>query len=433
MKLLELLEKIKKSGSAEQYAKCGKAVLAYSGGLDTSVILKLLVQMGVEVVAYTADLGSSEYNAQNMQQAKQKALDLGASKAIMGDLKNEFVKGFVNKAIQANCLYEGIYPCSTALARPLIAEKLVQVAKQENAAAIVHGCTGKGNDYLRFHVSVKALNPQLEVLAPVRDWQLTRNEEIGYAEAAGVPVPTTKKSPYSVDANLWGRSSEGGEIEFEDQEVPEQALEWVTPPQKALDTPASVKIHFEQGIPTKAEFNGKTFQDEAEMIGELNAFAGAHGVGTIDLVEDRTIGLKGREHYECPAATVILKAHKDLELLCLPKELNSLKPFIDQKFAEYCYTGLWHSPGMHAVNAFTQATQANVNGWVQVKLFKGSAMVIARSSPNGLYSRSLATYGKSEFDQLDSKGFANLYALSTITAAKAATLAKTAETKVSEK
>jgi argininosuccinate synthase len=408
-----LLKKVKAAGVGE-YESCGKVVLAYSGGLDTSVLLGLLQELGVEVVTLTVGLGQDEYAGQGLAAVKAKALSLGASKAYAVNAEEEFISGYVNKAIAANCLYQGNYPCSTALGRPLIAKHLVDVALAEGASAVVHGSTGKGNDYLRFHVSVKSLAPGFKVLAPVRDWSLNRPEEIAYAEEAGIPVAATKKLPYSVDANLWGRSACGGAIEDSAEPVPQDALSWCVSPQDAPDSPGFVKLHFEAGIPVKAEFNGGSFEG-VELVKGLNSFAGNHGVGVIDQIEDRTIGLKSREFYECPAATVILRAHKDLELLCLPKELNWLKPSMDQKFAEYCYAALWHSPAMDAVNAFILSTQANVNGWVLLKLFKGNAAVIARGSPTGLYSKVAATYDAgSSFDQLDSKGFANLYALSTV-------------------
>lgn len=415
---MDLLEKVKKTDLSD-YEKCKKVVLAYSGGLDTSVLLKLLQNIGIEVITLTLDMGQGEYPQQALQGAKKKAETLGAKKAFIFDAKEEFVQDYVNKAIQANCLYQGNYPCSTALGRPLIAKHLVQVAEKEGADAVVHGSTGKGNDYLRFHVSVKALSPHLEVLAPVRDWQFTREEEIEYAKSEGIPVPVTKEKPYSVDANLWGRSSEGGVIENEDEPVPENALQWVNAPEKSLDNPGLVELFFNEGIPVKAEFNGRLYKNEVEMIHDLNAFAGKQGVGIIDQIEDRTIGLKSREYYECPAALTILRAHKDLELLCLSKEVNSLKPFMEQKFAEYSYSALWYSPAMHAVNAFINETQKNVEGWVLMKLYKGSVSAIARSSSKGLYSKKLATYGKSSFNQLDSKGFANLYSLSTINSTQA--------------
>lgn len=415
------MDLLKKIPDKKEYESCKKVVLAYSGGLDTSVLLKLLQEIGLQVATVTVDLGQKEYRTQGMEQARQKALKLGALEATVIDGKEEFVRDYVTPAVKANCLYQGTYPCSTALGRPLIAKYLVQSAKRLGADAVVHGSTGKGNDYLRFEVSVKALAPELKVLAPVRDWQMNREEEMEYAHENGIEVPIKKKSPYSVDANLWGRSVCGGSIEVEDQEVPEDALDFVKPLQSAKDEADVVTLHFEAGVLARAELNGEAMKTHgAGLVEELNRLAGMHGIGIIDHIEDRTIGLKSREYYECPAAMVILKAHKDLEQVCLPRELNLLKPQMDQKFAEYAYSALWHSPVMDAVNAFIDATQASVNGWVKLRLFKGSAHVVARKAPDGLYHQVQATYGKgSTFDQKDSRGFGALYALSTVTARKA--------------
>ncbi len=411
---MDLIDKI---ANKSEYQKHKKVVLAYSGGLDTSILLTLLQDLGLEVATVTVDLGQKEYHEQGMQQAKEKALKLGAIDATVIDAKEEFVQGFVTPAVQANCLYQGTYPCSTALGRPLITQHLVAQAEKIGADAVVHGSTGKGNDYLRFEVSVKALAPSLAVLAPVRDWQLNREEELEYAVEKGIPVPV-KKNGYSVDANLWGRSVCGGPIEIEDQEVPTDALEWVKPAMEAPDTPAELTLHFQHGMLKGADVNGTSMgASGAVLIEQLNHLVGTHGIGIIDQIEDRTIGLKSREYYECPAALVILKAHKELEQTCLPRELNLLKPMMDQKFAEYAYSALWHSPAMDAVQAFTQSTQGNVTGWVKIKLYKGGMHVIARKAPQGLYQRVQATYGRnSTFDQSDSKGFGALYALSTVTA-----------------
>jgi len=411
---MDLIDKI---ANKSEYQKHKKVVLAYSGGLDTSILLTLLQDLGLEVATVTVDLGQKEYKEQGMQQAREKALKLGASSADVIDGKEEFVQDYVNAAISANCLYQGTYPCSTALGRPLIVKYLVQQAEKLGADAVVHGSTGKGNDYLRFEVSTKALAPQLDVLAPVRDWQLNREEELEYALEKRIPVPV-KKTGYSVDANLWGRSVCGGPIEVEDQEVPADALDWVKPLNQTPDEPVELTLHFQHGALQSADVNGTSMgQKGAALIEQLNVLVGTHGVGIIDHVEDRVIGLKSREYYECPAALVILKAHKDLEQVCLPRELNLLKSGMDQKFAEYAYSALWHSPAMDAVQAFQAATQVHVSGWVKIKLFKGGMHVIARKAPEGLYQRVLATYGKqSTFDQADSKGFGALYALSTVTA-----------------
>ncbi|MBI5226704.1 argininosuccinate synthase [Candidatus Micrarchaeota archaeon] len=415
---MDLLSQIKQSPNISEYLACKKVVLAYSGGLDTSILLTLLQDLGMQVATVTVDLGQKEYAAQGMEQAKQKALKLGAITADVIEGKEEFVKDYVTPAVKANCLYQGVYPCSTALGRPLIVKYLVEAAHKIGADAIVHGSTGKGNDYLRFEVSVKALAPELKVLAPVRDWQLNRDEEIEYAFVKGISVPVKKGTGYSVDANLWGRSVCGGPIEIEDQEVPEDALDWVKPLLKTPDVAQILTLHFTHGILCGADLDGQKMPlVGAALIEELNRLCGKHGIGIIDHIEDRVIGLKSREYYECPAALVVIAAHADLEKVCLPRELNQLKSMMDQKFAEYAYGALWHSPVMDATNAFMDATQANVIGWVKVKLFKGAAHIIARKAPDGQYQRVRATYGKnSSFDQADSNGFGALYALSTKTA-----------------
>ncbi|MBI2445009.1 argininosuccinate synthase [Candidatus Micrarchaeota archaeon] len=411
---MDLIEKIH---NKTEYRKHKKVVLAYSGGLDTSILLTLLQDLGLQVATVTVDLGQKEYREQGMAEARQKALKLGAIDATVIDGKEEFAQDYVTPAVHANCLYQGTYPCSTALGRPLIAKYLVQEAEKTGAGAVVHGSTGKGNDYLRFEVSVKALAPQLEVLAPVRDWQLNREEELEYAVEKGIPVPI-KKTGYSVDANLWGRSVCGGSIEIEDQEVPTDALDWVKPLDATPDAAQVLTLTFDAGTLAGAELDGtKMLHSGAALIEALNRVVGNHGIGIIDQIEDRVIGLKSREYYECPAALAVIAAHADLEKTCLPKELNQLKMTMDQKFAEYAYGALWHSPVMDATRAFMDATQANVNGWVKLKLFKGGMHVIARKAPDGLYQRVHATYGRnSTFDQRQSAGFGALYALSTTTA-----------------
>ncbi len=412
---MDLLQKIPDKA---EYQACKKIVLAYSGGLDTSILMKLLQELGLQVATVTVDLGQKEYQEQGMEQARQKALKLGAVSADVIDGKEEFVLDYVTPAVKANCLYQGRYPCSTALGRPLIVKYLVQAAHKLGADAVVHGSTGKGNDYLRFEVSIKALDPRLKVLAPVRDWQLNREEELEYAKEKGIAVPIKKKTGYSVDANLWGRSVCGGPIEIEDEEVPQDALDWVKPLDRTPDAPQVLTLHFAQGVLGQAELDGqKMRQGGAALIEELNRLAGKHGIGIIDHIEDRVIGLKSREYYECPAALVIIAAHADLEKVCLPRELNQLKESMDQKFAQYAYSALWDSPVMDAMHAFMDATQTQVNGWVKLKLYKGAAHVIARKAPDGMYQRGQATYGKnSTFDQRLSAGFGALYALSTQTA-----------------
>ena len=418
----DYVKKIKSSVPASEYEGIKKVVLAYSGGTDTSIILHLLQEaFGFEVITLTMDFGQEEYKKSGLAAMKQKALSTGASKAYVIDAKKEFVDGYVAKAIKSNCLYGGVYPNSTAIGRYLISEYLVKVAHEEGAQAVVHGCTGKGNDQVRFDISVKSIDPTLKVIAPVRDWGLNRDEEYEYAEAAGIKLSTKKSSPYSVDANLWGRSSECGTIEHPDMEVPADALAWVTLPENAPDKPATITLHFEAGMPTKLSTAGQTVTGSLPVIESLNALAGIHGIGIIDCMEDRTVGLKSREYYECPAAVVVLSAHKDLEKLVLTKEENAFKPIVDKQFADMSYQGLWYSPLMEALNAFIDASQKKVTGWVKLKLYKGSCAVVARSSPYALYNLSLATYDKgSTFNQKDALGFIKLWGLNTVLAAQVA-------------
>lgn len=291
---MDLISKIKDKST---YQKHKKVVLAYSGGLDTSILLTLLQDLGLQVATVTVDLGQKEYQEQGMQQAKEKALKLGAISAEVIDGKEEFVQDYVTPAIQANALYQGTYPCSTALGRPLIVKYMVQKAEEIGADAVVHGSTGKGNDYLRFEVSTKALSPHLDVLAPVRDWQLNREEELEYALEKGIPVPVKKKTAYSVDANLWGRSVCGGPVENEDQQVPADALDWVKPLEQTPDVPQELTLHFQQGALVSADLDGQGMGlAGAALIEALNHVIGSHGVGVIDHIEDRVIGLKSREY-----------------------------------------------------------------------------------------------------------------------------------------
>jgi argininosuccinate synthase len=414
------IKKIKASVPPGEYSDIKKVVIAYSGGTDTSILVKILREaFGFEVVTLTLDFGQEEYKGSGLEKMKQKALSLGACKAVVKDLKADYVKDYVSKAIMANCLYEGAYVNSSAIGRYLIAEHLVKAAKEEGAQAVVHGSTGKGNDQVRFDVSINTLDPSLKIIAPVRDWGLNRDEEYIYAEAAGIPLPTKKTSPYSVDANLWGRSAECGIIEHPDCEVPQDALAWVTPAESAPDKSAVMKLTFDGGVPVKMETGMQTITGTLEVITALNTLAGIHGVGIVDHMEDRTVGLKSREFYEAPAATAILTAHKDLEKYVLTKEENLFKPMIDAKFAELAYTGLWYSPLMGAINAFVEATQEKVTGWVKLKLYKGSCQVLARDSPCALYSLKLATYDKgSTYNQKDALGFIKLWGLNTVLAAQ---------------
>ncbi|MEK4686892.1 argininosuccinate synthase [Bacillus sp. FSL M8-0256] len=384
-----------------------KVVLAYSGGLDTSVAVKWLQEQGYEVVACCLDVGEGK----DLAFVQQKALQVGAIQSYMIDAKEEFAEEFALTALQAHTMYEGKYPLVSALSRPLIAKKLVEVAEKENAVAVAHGCTGKGNDQVRFEVSIKALNPDLEVLAPVREWKWSRDEEIDYAQKHGIPIPINLDSPYSIDQNLWGRSNECGILEDPWAAPPEGAYDLTNPLEKTPDTPEIIEITFEKGKPTAIDGIQYSLSD---LILHLNEVAGQHGVGRIDHVENRLVGIKSREVYECPGAVTLLKAHKELEDLTLVKEVAHFKPIVEQKMAELIYNGLWFSPLKEALDAFLQETQQNVTGVVRVKLFKGHAIVEGRKSPYSLYDENLATYTKAdEFDHDAAVGFINLWGLPT--------------------
>jgi len=385
-----------------------KIVLAYSGGLDTSVLIKWLQEKyDAAVITVTLDLGQKE----DLNTIEEKAYKLGVLKHYSIDAKEEFVRNYVFPAIKANALYEGKYPVSTALSRPLIASKLVEVAEMEGAEAVAHGSTGKGNDQVRIEVSVKALNPGLKVIAPVREWGMTRDAEIEYAKKHGIPIPVDKGKPYSIDQNLWGRSIECGILEHPEKEPPEDAFEWTISPEKAPNEPEYVTVGFEDGIPKS--LNG-VIMNPIDLIESLNNIAGKHGVGRIDHMEDRLVGIKSREVYECPAATVIIEAHKDLEKLVLTRHEVLFKQHIDMEWAFLVYAGLWMDPLKEDLDAFINKTQEKVAGEVRVKLYKGCAQVVGRSSPYSLYDMILATYNiDSTFDQSAAGGFIELWGLAT--------------------
>ncbi|GAB6891997.1 argininosuccinate synthase [Geobacillus stearothermophilus] len=384
-----------------------KLVLAYSGGLDTSVAIKWLQERGYDVIACCLDLGEGK----DLDFVKEKALKVGAIKSYVIDVKDEFANEYALIALQANALYEGKYPLVSALSRPLIAKKLVEIAELEGAVAVAHGCTGKGNDQVRFEVSINALNPDLDVIAPVREWSWSREEEIEYAKQHGIPIPVDLDSPFSIDQNLWGRSNECGILEDPWAAPPEEAYELTASLENAPDVPDVIEIDFEQGVPVT--LNGKAYP-LAQLILELNALAGKHGVGRIDHVENRLVGIKSREVYECPGAITLIKAHKELEDLTLVREVAHFKPIIEQKIAEVIYNGLWFSPLKDALVAFLKETQKNVTGVVRVKLFKGHAIVEGRKSPFSLYDEKLATYtSEDEFDHQAAVGFISLYGLPT--------------------
>ncbi|MBF2411778.1 argininosuccinate synthase [Listeria welshimeri] len=384
-----------------------KIVLAYSGGLDTSVAIQWLVESGYEVIACCLDVGEGK----NLDFIKEKAITVGASESYTIDAKEEFAEDFALIALQAHAYYEGKYPLISALSRPLIAKKLVEVARQEGASAIAHGCTGKGNDQVRFEVAIHALAPDLKVVSPVRDWKWSREEEINYAKEHNIPVPIDLDNPFSIDQNLWGRSNECGVLENPWTTPPKAAYDLTVSLEDAPDTADIVEITFDAGIPIS--LNGENMS-LANLILTLNEIAGKHGVGRIDHIENRLVGIKSREVYECPAAVTLIKAHKELEDLTFVREVAHFKPIIEQKISETIYNGLWFSPLTEALVAFLKSTQKFVNGTIRVKLFKGHAIVEGRKSPNSLYDENLATYTSSDtFDQDAAVGFIKLWGLPT--------------------
>ncbi|MBC1446017.1 argininosuccinate synthase [Listeria welshimeri] len=384
-----------------------KIVLAYSGGLDTSVAIQWLVESGYEVIACCLDVGEGK----NLDFIKEKAITVGASESYTIDAKEEFAEDFALIALQAHAYYEGKYPLISALSRPLIAKKLVEVARQEGASAIAHGCTGKGNDQVRFEVAIHALAPDLKVVSPVRDWKWSREEEINYAKEHNIPVPIDLDNPFSIDQNLWGRSNECGVLENPWTTPPEAAYDLTVSLEDAPDTADIVEITFDAGIPIS--LNGENMS-LANLILTLNEIAGKHGIGRIDHIENRLVGIKSREVYECPAAVTLIKAHKELEDLTFVREVAHFKPIIEQKISETIYNGLWFSPLTEALVAFLKSTQKFVNGTIRVKLFKGHAIVEGRKSPNSLYDENLATYTSSDtFDQDAAVGFIKLWGLPT--------------------
>ena len=383
-----------------------KVVLAYSGGLDTSVAIKWLKEKyNVEVIALTVDVG----NEKDFTAIQQKALNAGAIKALVKDAKGSLVNNYIWPALQADALYEGEYPLATAIARPLIVKLMVEVARQEGATAIAHGCTGKGNDQVRFDVGTGALAPDLKILAPAREWGMTREETIKYAQKNNIPVPITIKSPYSIDENLWGKSIECGVLEDPWVEPPEEIYTWTKSPADAPDKPAYIEIDFEKGIPVT--LNGQK-KDGIALIREINELAGKHGVGRIDHLENRLVGIKSREIYEAPAALVLLKAHLALEEMTMSKNQLRFKHKVALEYSDLVYNGLWFT-GLHQdLTAYVEFTQRFVTGTVRLKLFKGSCTVVGRKSPYSLYNFGLATYDKGDkFDQSASPGFIHLWGL----------------------
>ena len=383
-----------------------KVVLAYSGGLDTSVAIKWLKEKyNLDVIAVTIDVG----NERDFTTVRQKALDVGAIKAKVIDAKETFVNHFIFPALQANATYEGQYPLATALSRPLMAKLMVDVTLKEEASVIAHGCTGKGNDQVRFEVSINALAPSLKIIAPAREWGMTREETIDYAQHHDVPIPITVSGPYSIDENLWGKSIECGVLEDPWIEPPEDVFTWTKSPNEAPDEPGHVEIDFAEGIPVAID---EQELDGISLIQRLNKLAGEHGIGRVDHLENRLVGIKSREIYEAPAATVLLQAHQALEAMTLSKDQLRFKQRVATEYADLIYNGLWFTRLHQDMTAYIKSTQRFVSGTVRLKLFKGSSSVVGRKSSHSLYSYGLATYDKGDqFDQGAAPGFIHIWGL----------------------
>ncbi len=389
--------------------RANKVVLAYSGGVDTSVCIPYLKQeWGVqEVITLAADLGQGD----ELGPIKEKALTSGAAVSLVADATASFVTDYAFPAIQANALYENRYPLSTALARPLIAKLLVDAAAEYGADAVAHGCTGKGNDQVRFDVAIAALNPDLKVLAPAREWGMSREETIAYGEKFGIPSPVKKSSPYSIDRNILGRSIEAGPLEDPWTEALEEVFDLTKAIADTPDQPDYVEITFTKGLPT--HLDGQSL-DPVALITQLNQRVGDHGIGRIDMVENRLVGIKSREIYEAPALLVLIQAHRDLESLTLTADVTHYKRGIEETYSQMIYNGLWYSPLKGALDAFIQQTQERVSGTVRVKLFKGNALMVGRKSDYSLYTPDLATYGADDkFDHKAAEGFIYVWGLPT--------------------
>jgi argininosuccinate synthase len=385
----------------------GKVILAYSGGLDTSVCIRYLQTLhNLEVITVTVDCGQHD----DFKEIERKARAIGAIKHVYIDAREEFARDYIVPSIKANGLYQGKYPLATALARPLIAAKAVEVAKKEGATAIAHGCTGKGNDQIRFDVTMHALSPNLKIIAPIRDLNLTRDLEISFAKEQNIPISSEAKK-YSIDINLWGRALEGGQIEEADFEPPEEAFEFIN---FQNDKAGYMEIEFDQGIPLAAD--GKSIP-LIDLIQYISDKAGGHGVGIIDHIEDRVVGIKSREVYEAPAALAIIEAHKDLEKMVLTKHELAFKQIVDNQWSWLAYSGLWQDPLRTDLDKFIDATQNRVSGKVRLKMEKGSLRVVGRESKYSLYKDNLATYATgSTFDQSLAKGFVELWGLQSVIA-----------------
>jgi argininosuccinate synthase len=383
-----------------------KVVLAYSGGLDTSVLVRILTdEYGYDVVACHADVGE----ARDHDKLREKARKAGAIACEVVDAKEEFAKDFCFPALQANALYQGVYPLSAALSRPLIARHLVAAARKHGAGAVAHGATGKGNDQVRFDLAVKGMAPDLKIMAPQRERNITRDAAMEYAARHGIDVPTTKNSPFSIDENLWGRSIEGGVLEDPMQEPPEAAFAWTKSIEDAPASPTYLKIAFVAGLPVSV--NGEKLSP-ANLITKVGAIAGDNGVGRIDLIEDRVVGIKSRETYECPASVALICARKEIERFTVTGDALRVKAFLDQRFGEITYDGFWFSPLRIAIQAFNDSLSQPVTGEVVLKLFKGSMRVVGRSAPHPLYNHALSTYSvEDRFDHRAAEGFIKLLGL----------------------
>jgi argininosuccinate synthase len=388
-----------------------KVVLAYSGGLDTSMMVKWLqMEYGMDVITVNLDVGQGK----ERKGIEEKAWKLGVVNHYTFDAKEEFAVGYLFPAIKANALYMGTYPVSSSLSRPLIASKVVEVAEMEDAQAVAHGCTGKGNDQVRFDLTFKALNPKMKIIAPVREWKFDRHSQIQWAKDHGVPVPVTADSPYSIDENLWGRSIEGGLLEHPDKMVPGDIWDWTVDVEDAPNEPDYVKIGFHKGVPVSLD---GVDHKPVELIQKLKQLGGKHGIGRIEHMEDRVVGLKTRETYEVPAAEIILNAHQDLEKMVLTRHQKMFKYQVDQMWATVVYQGLWVDPFKQNLDAFIDSTQENVTGTVTMKLFKGSAKPVSRESPLSLYDYNLASFDiNTHYDQGDAVGFINLWGLPSVSA-----------------
>lgn len=385
-----------------------KVVLAYSGGLDTSVATSWLIDKGYDVIDCCVNVGGE---GKDMHKVKAKALKMGASKCYILDTMDEFADNFLTYALKGNMMYENAYPCISALSRPLISKKMVEIAHENNANIIAHGCTGKGNDQVRFETEINELDPNMKVIAPVRDWHWSREKEIDYAKKHHIPIPIDYDSPYSIDANIWGRANECGVLEDPWHSAPEDAFAITNPISKTPDQPATVTIQFHQGVPVALNGKAMSFKD---IILTLDPLAGKCGIGRIDHIENRLVGIKSREIYEAPAATVLLKAHEELEDLTLEKDVAHFKPLIDQKMSFLAYNALWFSPLMKCLQKFIDESEKGVNGVIKMQLFKGNMIVLGRKSATSLYDKDLATYTSADsFDQLASQGFIKLWSLPT--------------------